>query len=317
MKILHFNPQDSIPGFDAALLSAQQADEHLATENAKARCSLWWNHVPTVRGETLGVVGHFQAEQTEPGISVLAAALDTLRQRNCTLVIGPMNGNTWRTYRLVTERGPEPPFFMEPQNPDFYPQIFEAAGFAPLAEYTSSLVTDLSRRDDRAARTLERLRGNGITIRNLDPQIFEADLRRIFEVSVQSFTGNYLYTELSEPAFLAQYIPYRDKIVPDLVFLAEHEGKPVGYLFALPDYAEAMRGGPIHTVIGKTLAVLTGRLCGGLGMVLTGMLHDRAQALGYTRLIHALQHQSNKVRNMSDFFGGVMRRYTLYSRSLR
>jgi GNAT superfamily N-acetyltransferase len=317
MKILHFTPQDSIPGFDAALLSAQQADEHLATEDAKARCSLWWNHVPVVSGETLGAIGHFQAEHTEPGIAVLAEALEHLQKRGCTLAVGPMNGNTWRTYRLVTECGPEPTFFMEPRNPDFYQQILEAAGFAPLAEYTSSLVTDLSRRDDRSARTLKRLRGNGITIRNLDPQNFEADLRRIFDVSVQSFTGNYLYTELSEPAFLAQYIPYRDKIVPDLVFLAEHEGKPVGYLFALPDYAEAMRGEPIRTVIGKTLAVLPGRLCGGLGMVLTGMLHERAEALGYARLIHALQHQSNKVRNMSDFFGSVMRRYTLYSRSLR
>ena len=317
MKILHFTPQDLVPGFDASLLSAQQADEHLAIDDAKARCSLWWNHVPTVDGETLGVIGHFQAEQTESGTAVLAEALCALRERGCTLAVGPMNGNTWRTYRLVTERGSEPPFFMEPRNPVFYPKIFESAGFAPLAEYTSSLVADLTRRDERAGRTLERLRGNGITIRNLDPQNFEDDLRRIFEVSVQSFTGNYLYTELSEPAFLAQYIPYRDKIVPDLVFLAEHEGKPVGYLFALPDYAEALRGEPIRTVIGKTLAVLPGRLCGGLGMVLTGMLHERAQALGYTRLIHALQHQSNKVRNMSDFFGEVMRRYTLYSRSLR
>ncbi len=281
MKILHFTPQDSIPGFDAALLSAQQADEHLATEDGQTRCSLWWSHVPTVSGEILGVIGHFQAEQTKAAPLSSRRRQSALRERGSTLAIGPMNGNTWRTYRLVTERSSEPPFFMEPQNPDFYPQIFEAAGFAPLAEYTSSLVADLSRRDDRATHTMERLRGNSITIRNLDPQNFEADLRRIFEVSVHSFTGNYLYTELSEPAFLAQYVPYRDKIVPDLVFLAEHEGKPVGYLFALPDYAEALRGEPIRTVIGKTLAVLPGRLCGGLGMVLTGMLHERAQALGY------------------------------------
>jgi hypothetical protein len=46
---------------------------------------------------------------------------------------------------------------------------------------------------------------------------------------------------------------------------------------------------------------------------LTDLLHDRAQKLGYSRLIHALQYDGNKVRNMSEFFGSVMRRYTLYS----
>jgi predicted N-acetyltransferase YhbS len=101
------------------------------------------------------------------------------------------------------------------------------------------------------------------------------------------------------------------------VLLAEHEGRPVGYLFAIPNYLEALRGQPIRTVIGKTLSVLPGRRYGGLGVVLAGILHERSQALGYTRRIHALQHEATRSRNMSDFFGEVMRRYTLYSRRLR
>ena len=35
--------------------------------------------------------------------------------------VGPLDGSTWRRYRLVTERGVEPPFFMEPDNPDDWP----------------------------------------------------------------------------------------------------------------------------------------------------------------------------------------------------
>jgi GNAT superfamily N-acetyltransferase len=132
---------------------------------------------------------------------------------------------------------------------------------------------------------------------------------------VVSFAGNYLYTELPEAAFLAQYLPYREKIRPELVQIAEHDGEPVGYLFALPDFAEAQRGLPVRTVIGKTLAVLPGRRYGGLGVVLTNLLHGRALELGFARVIHALQHENNdRVRNMSESFGQVMRRYTLYSR---
>ena len=311
-----FLPGDQIPGFDSSLLSTQLADEHLAIGDGTARCSLWWNHVPALEKEKLGVIGHFHADSADAGGHILEHAVSRLREQGCSLAVGPMDGNTWRRYRVLTERGNEPVFFMEPDNPDFWPAIFEAAQFSPLATYSSSLVSDLTRRDPRAERTWERLQRNGVTIRNLDPDHFEDDLRRIYQVSRISFTANYLYTEIPEAAFLAQYLPYREKIRPELVMLAEHAGEPVGYLFAIPDYAEALRGEPMRTVIGKTLAILPDRAFGGLGVVLVGMLHARSQALGFSRLIHALQNESNQVRNLSGFYGGVIRRYTLYSRRL-
>jgi hypothetical protein len=317
MRLLRFLPGDTIPDFDGSLLASQRANEHLSTGDGEARCSLWWDIVPKLENERLGVIGHFQADSADAGSFLLEGATDRLRENDCTLAVGPMDGNTWRRYRVLTERGAEPAFFMEPDNPDFWSTAFEKANFSPLARYTSSLVTDLSRRDPRAGRTLERLQREDVRIRHLNLDHFEEDLRRIYQVSVISFTRNYLYTELPEGAFLGQYLPYKDQILPELVLLAEHEGRPVGYLFAIPNYLEALRGQPIRTVIGKTLSVLPGRRYGGLGVVLAGILHERSQALGYTRRIHALQHEATRSRNMSDFFGEVMRRYTLYSRRLR
>lgn len=316
MNTTCFPPGSVIPDFDAKLLLHQQADEHWVAGDGEARCSLWWKTVPTLPGETLGVTGHFAARSAEAGHAVLEQAATRLREVGCSLAVGPMDGNTWRRYRLVTERGDEPPFFMEPDNPDDWPAIFTGAGFETLALYSSSLVEDLSRRDSRAERARERLARNGVTIRTLDPGRYEEDLRRIYEVSVRSFVHNFLYTELPAEAFLAQYRAYREKIRPELVLLAEAGGEPVGFLFALPDFCEAQRGALIRTVIGKTLAVLPGKAYGGLGVVLTDRLHEEARRLGYERLIHALQYEGNNVRNMSEFFGRVMRRYTLYARRL-
>lgn len=317
MEIRHFLPGQEIPEFDQHLIVSQQADEHITVNQTDARCTLWWNVAPHIEGEKPGIIGHFQASSEEAGKLVLEQAVQRLREAGCSKAIGPMDGNTWRRYRVLTDRGAEPPFFMEPDNPDIWPRIFERAGFTPLSVYTSSLVSDLTRQDPRAERVQGRLLNDGISIRQLNPDHFEDDLRRIYEVSVISFTQNYLYTGLSEDAFLAQYLPYREKIRRELVFLAEDQGKPVGYLFAIPDYAEAMRGEPIRTVVGKTLAVLPGRRYAGLGLVLVGRLHASSHDLGYRRLIHALQHEgNNKVRNMSEYFGQVMRRYTLYARSL-
>jgi len=309
-------PGSMIPGFDSSLLIAHQADEHWVAGDGEAHCSIWWNAVPSLPNEKLGVIGHFSAQSEVAGKAVLEEAARRLGEQGCSLAVGPLDGNTWRRYRLVTERGVEPPFFMEPENPDDWPEIFAAAGFEPLAEYSSSLVEDLSRRDPRVARARERLEQSGVVIRQLDPAHYEDELCRIHGISVQSFVHNFLYTELPKDTFLAQYLPYKEKVRAELVLLAEKDSQTVGYLFALPDFREALRGEPIRTVIGKTLAFLPGKAYGGLGLVLTESLHASAQNLGYTRIIHALQYDGNRVRNMSEFFGHIMRRYTLYSRRL-
>lgn len=314
MNTLVFRPGESIPDFDGSLLSSQRADLHLALPDGSARCSLWWTAVPPFPGEQPGVIGHFGAETAEKAGVILQAAKDRLCEAGCTRAIGPMDGNTWRRYRALTERGSEPVFFMEPDNPDWWGAAFANAGFSALSSYSSTLVTDLSQHDSRVERARERLLRDGVSIRTLDPSAFEDDLRRIYQVSVASFTDNYLYTELPEASFLAQYLPYREKIRPELVQIAERGGEPVGYLFAIPDFAEAQRGASIRTVIGKTLAVRPGWRFGGLGVVLTNLLHGRAAQLGYERVIHALEHEGNdRVRNMSVSFGQVMRRYTLFS----
>jgi adenine deaminase len=78
------------------------------------------------------VIGHYGATQEGDGVAVLEAALGELARRGCTFAVGPMDGNTWRRYRLVTDRGTEPPYFMETTNPDDWPAHYAAAGFTPL-----------------------------------------------------------------------------------------------------------------------------------------------------------------------------------------
>src|SRR5207237_5153884 len=116
----------------------------------------------------------------------------------------PMDGNTWRRYRFVVERGSEPPFFLEPDNPDDWPSHWTSAGFTPLATYSSALNDDLAREDPRTAAALPRLREAGIAIRPFDPNRADADLRRLYTLSLASFSGNFLYTPMAEAEFLAQ-----------------------------------------------------------------------------------------------------------------
>ena len=291
-------------------------------------CALWWTRVPALAGERIGIIGYFCAGETSAdsaaafladtgsAAALLTAAADELATRGCTLAVGPMDGNTWENYRAVTERGAEPPFFMEPDTPAAWPEIFAAADFEPIAHYTSTLIDDLAHSDPRVPAARERFLCDGVEFRSIRMESFEDELRRIYAVSRVSFAANFLYTEISEDEFIRQYTPYRDKIRPEIVILAERADAPVGFVFGIPDYAEAMRGEPIRTLVAKTMAVLPERRLAGLGVVLADILHRNARSLGLTRAIHALQHESNLVRNMTSVMGKVMRRYALFGKRL-
>jgi len=285
-------------------------------DNGTAEARLWWTHVPTLPGERLGVIGHFHADNEAAAAAVLARALGELRARGCTRAVGPMDGNTWRSYRFVTDPGTEPPFLLEPANPPAWPAWWRESGFAPLAEYFSTASDDVTTRDPRLVTVAARMAAAGIRMRPLNPAAFDEELGRIYDVSVVSFQENYLYTPLPRETFLAQYQAVRTLVRPELVMLAEQGDRPVGYVFALPDLAEASRGVPVRTFIVKTLAVLPGRAYAGLGALLLGEVHTAAQALGFTRVIHALMHQSNTSRNLSAHYAQTIRRYTLFSQPL-
>jgi len=282
----------------------------------RARCSLWWNDVPPYGDERLGVVGHYAATTAEDGRAVLEAAAAALTQQGCTFAVGPMDGNTWRRYRLVVDRGAEPPFFLEPTNPEDWPAHYDSAGFTPLAHYYSALNTDLTQRDERAPEITTRLAGIGVTLRPIDLTRFEQELKAIYSVAEISFQNALLYTPLSEDAFSAQYQRIRQYVRPELVIVAERADRVVGFVFTTPDVLEIARGAPPRTAIIKTLAILPDREYAGLGSLLTAQSHAAAAALGYERVIHALMHESNRSRKISAHTGQTMRRYALFGRRL-
>lgn len=285
-------------------------------DDGTAEALLWWTQTPALPGEKIGAVGGFQASGAAAAAAVLGRAVDRLRAEKCSLAIGPMDGNTWRRYRFVTDAGTEPPFLLEPTNPPEWPGWWCAAGFAPLAEYYSAATRDLATRDERLAGVATRMAAAGVAIRSLDATRFEEELARIYDVSVISFQENYLYTPLPREEFVGQYRAVRAQVRPELVLLAEQAGRPVGYVFAIPDLARAQRGEPATTMIVKTLAVVPGRANAGLGALLLDTVHQAALRLGFTRAIHALMHETNRSRNLSAHFAQMIRRYTLFARRL-
>ncbi len=302
------------------ILEQSHADVHwmlAGDDGIQARCSLWWQGTPPVAGKKVGMIGHYAALDSSAALSLLQFACAELARQGCTLAVGPIDGSTHRRYRLLTKRGTQPPFFLEPDNPGDWPEHFTGSGFAPLANYYSALQVGDEWTDSRVPALAAQFATQGVIIRTFDATHFDEELRRIYRVVVASFQNNFLASTIDEEDFLTQNQPLQPYVRPELILLAERAGEPVGFVFALPDWLQAQRGAIIDTMIVKTLAVHPAYSGQGLATLLAGRLSEIGNELGYTRAIHALMHERNISRHISQAYRGqVIRRYTLYGKEL-
>lgn len=280
-----------------------------------ARASLWWTGVPRLPAHRLGLIGHYATVDADAARVLLEGACAELARRGADLAVGPMDGSTWRRYRLLTERGTEPAFFLEPDNPDEWPAHFEAAGFTPLAQYYSALNVDITRhtRPHDLVRSLAR---EGFLVRPLDVHDPEADIHRLWDIASRAFADNFLYTPIAEDEFAEMQRPLLPFVRPELVQIVETDGRTVGFCFAIPDLLQARRGEAIDTVVFKTMAVLPEHRGRRIGSLLIASVAEQARVLGFRRTIFALMHEKNPSRRLERGLMRDFRRYTLFARRL-
>ncbi len=208
---------------------------------------------------------------------------------------------------------------MEPTNPPEWPEFWRTAGFVPLASYHSSLNEELKPQDPLRDEASSRARAAGLSLRPLNIAEFERELRAIFELSLNAFADNYLYTPIAWSEFAGMYARMKSLLDPRLVLLCDDPLRPgmlAGYIMAFPDHLERQRTGECRTVILKSMAVSPEWRSVGLGTWLIAQVQANAVALGMSRSIFALMHDSNLSARIGRHYARVIRRYTLFSREL-
>lgn len=271
--------------------------ETLKTDGASLTLHLNGPDWDGARAATLGNVS-FKAPQV--GAALLEQALARVRGAGMDRVLGPMAGDTWHSYRFVSESDGTPAFLMEPANRPHEPLIFADAGFQPIARYFSARMS-LENNDPASLPAPD-----GFTVEAWDGRDPDTLFREVFALSSQAFAGNAFYMPIAEAAFLEMYKPVIPMLKRELIFFARRpDGALAGFLFAIPNYAEGL---DTKTVILKTYASFVP----GAGRHMVHACHVAARALGYETMIHALIHDDNRSAARSRQEGGqVFRRYEL------
>lgn len=227
-------------------------------------------------------------------------------QRGYDYLIGPINGSTWKKYR-VTLPSDNPPFLLDNYNKPYYAELFEKCGFEAIANYTSSICRNLDRDYSRFDKFEKIFEQKGVKIRKFNPNAFERDIRKIYEVSIKSFVNNFLYTPIEFKEFYKMYEPVKKFLNPEWVLLAENEqDEAIAFIFGFDNLYNRNE----KSLIIKTLAQIPDYKYRGIGSYLTEFMHKKAKEAGYDNIIHALMHENNVSANILS--GELYHKYKLY-----
>lgn len=239
-----------------------------------------------------GYIGQFSMETPEQGKQQLLAYIKELKELGHDRIIGPINGNTWNSYRLISYSNDTVANFpLEPTNPLWYNDVYLDVGFKPLQKYYSEIF-DIG--------YVVRF-NNGIDIRNFRTDDFET----LYNIANVSFARNFLYETVSFEEFTRIYgSPMKEKLDDGYIALAYINNEPVGFIFSFVFN---------KTLILKSMAVLPPYRSHGVGAALINYVCLQAKKDGIDKAIGALISSNNHSGKIVSKYGSkIFREYTLY-----
>ena len=282
-----------------------------------------WHNRPNYNGKATSYIGNvnilekYRKNETE----IFNEIFESLKKEGIETIIGPLNGTTWNTYRYVTDKGHRSPFLMEPWNEDYYVELFEKLGFKPLAYYISTVMENMNPvQRGHLSKKIEKLKKfdyyKDITVKSAKNEDLITILNKVYDLTIEAFKNNFLYSELDREIFLKMYMSYEDKIVKKFFKMLYLKDELIGYVFGIPDYAELQYKEKVETMILKTIAISPRYNGKGMGYILIDELVKEAEHSGYKNVIYALMHEKNISKNIGSLLGDELRRYALFIKEL-
>ncbi|OGF05465.1 MAG: hypothetical protein A2509_01340 [Candidatus Edwardsbacteria bacterium RIFOXYD12_FULL_50_11] len=187
--------------------------------------------------EKCGFFGFFECRDDQNAAAALfAAAGRWLKDQGIDTIRGPFNFTTNDTAGLLIDAFDSPPVIEMTYNPSYYPKLIEGCGLEKAMDMYAYFF-DVEKMDGRRVRMLaQRVERHGITFRSIDKKKFVQEVKIFKEVYNQAWSHNWGFVPLTEHEIDHYAENFKDIVDADFVIFAFDGQKPVGSLWALPDY---------------------------------------------------------------------------------
>lgn len=256
-----------------------------------------------------GLVGLFACENDAAAArSLVDAASAWLAGQGLDAIRGPMAGDIWHRWRFMTRGFTTAPFPGEPRNPEHYPELFNACGFAAVRTFSTKTISDLEAQLALLSVAADLNARRGLSFRSIDAASWEQDLRHVYELCRHSFASHWSVSESTAEEFADIYNRWLRRCGPENIVLAlDPSSAVVGLGLSML--------GPADTLNIRTIAVLPHVSGFGLGQAIVAEHYRRAIAAGLTRVQHCLMGPTTPPQFWDRGLGQVTREYTMYERS--
>lgn len=196
--------------------------------------------------ENIGFFGFFEVlKDPEAAQALLQTAEDWARDRGHTALRGPAQFDTNEECGLLVDGFNDSPRILMTYNPPYYMEYLEENGYRKEMDLwayklaTQKFMDESNERLDRITKKI--LARRNITVRDLDMRNFDAEVEKVKDLYNSAWSKNWGFVPMDDAEFdhLAEQL--KEIIDPDLVFVAEREGKPVGFSLTLPDLNKPLR----------------------------------------------------------------------------
>lgn len=286
----------------------------MMVENDEIQGRLVVYHNPNLqyKGKKIITIGNYECvDNQQVAKQLLDEATKIAQSLGAELILGPMNGSTWDSYRFSTSHD-EANFFLEPYHHLYYNEHFTNNGFSLFARYFSSKDSVLSYDAPAVLEREKHFLAEGVRFRNVDLANFEAELERLYAFNSVAFQSNHLYTPIEKSDFIEKYAATKRIINPDFVRLAEDsEGNLLGYFFCVQDFYNQKE----KSLILKTIARHPDKKWAGMGHVIGNQIYRKAVEQGFQSIIHAFMFDEGYSTTISKNFSGERyKNYHLYGK---
>jgi len=187
--------------------------------------------------ERCGFFGFFECTDDQAAADALLGAARTwIGQQGMEAMRGPFNFTTNDTAGLLIDAFDSPPVIEMTYNPAYYPALYEGYGLAKAMDLYAYYFEPAKMDHERIAMLGRRVERKGITFRNIDISKFEDEVKIFKQVYNHAWEKNWGFIPLTEEEIEHIARNFKSIIDPAFIIFAFDGDKPVGALWALPDY---------------------------------------------------------------------------------
>lgn len=263
------------------------------------------NNYNKVANKNIGFFGFFDVID-DYGVceKLLNTAKEWLQKEGLDGAIGPANFTLNETAGLLIDGFDSPPPIKLTYNKKYYKDFLERYGFYKVMDmYSYALKSStVAEKPLRLAKRLEeRLKSRGITISKVNMKNFNKEVGRIREVYSGAWDHNWGFVAPTKAEF--EHIAEGLKLIidEDYVYLAEKDGKLIGFVVAFPDMNQILinvkRGRLLPTGIFKLL--FQRKKIKRVRIMLLGVL-DEYRKTGIEAIFYAKIIENAKAKGITD-----------------